>query len=30
MKKVGTKGKNLIHCFETLSYGGVEGNSDLR
>ena len=24
MKKVGTKRKNLIHCFETLSDGGVD------
>ena len=23
IKKVGTKEKNLIHCFETLSNGGV-------
>ena len=28
MKKVGTKGKNLIHCFETLSDGGVDLISD--
>jgi len=24
MKKVGNKGENLIHCFETLSHGGVD------
>jgi hypothetical protein len=23
MKKVGNKRENLIHCFETLSHGGV-------
>jgi len=23
MKKVVNKGENLIHCFETLSHGGV-------
>jgi hypothetical protein len=29
MKKVGTKGKNLIHCFETLSDCRVIQNSEL-
>ena len=28
MKKVGNKGENLIHCFETLSHGGISASSD--
>ena len=28
MKKVGNKGENLIHCFKTLSYGGISQSSD--
>ena len=30
MKKVGTKRKNLIHCFETLSDGGVDLRAELK
>ena len=29
VKKVVNKEENLIHCFETLSYGGVVSFADL-